>query len=413
MPTVKISLQQMLDARERRKQRQDELLSRFSLPLVCFTMNIAGDEKNNSRIRVAFNYGVEQLLKSNPIYHVLFDEATGMEGYFVFDMDGKRVKSLTTGIEEQQPIGRLFDMDVLSADGTKLEREQQRSCLVCGGQAAACARNREHGLEVVKGCTDALIDEFICSYLSQLAVDALKEEVALTPKAGLVDGNNNGSHTDMDLALFNLSADTLQPHFYQAVKLGLSGELSFDKLHRIGIAAETDMLCATNGVNTHKGANYSFLLLLSAIADSLKSGNNPFETASQLAKQHFAPKSTHGAMVRQKYGDSGVVKEAVDGFVHARQATRWLSNEDASSVLLRIMSTLVDTNVLYRGGEETLLWLQDRSKEILAFPQERRMDAVVELDKQCIEKNISPGGCADILALALFLSKLCILETFI
>ena len=37
-----VSLPEMLDARERRANRQRELLEKFQKPLVSFTMNIAG-----------------------------------------------------------------------------------------------------------------------------------------------------------------------------------------------------------------------------------------------------------------------------------------------------------------------------------------------------------------------------------
>ncbi len=43
--TQEVSLLQMLDAREKRAQRQNELLTQYQKPLLCFTMNIAGPIK--------------------------------------------------------------------------------------------------------------------------------------------------------------------------------------------------------------------------------------------------------------------------------------------------------------------------------------------------------------------------------
>lgn len=75
-------------------------------------------------------------------------------------------------------------------------------------------------------------------------------------------------------------------------------------------------------------------------------------------------------------------------------------------VLLKIMSELRDTNVLNRGGEEGLLWIQKESGVILkmngAFSEEG-MKRLIQMNQECIRKNISSGGVADQLALTLFL----------
>ena len=52
-----ITLPEMLDARERRALRQKQLLARYSMPMVCFTMNIAGPVKNSRLIRKGFEAG--------------------------------------------------------------------------------------------------------------------------------------------------------------------------------------------------------------------------------------------------------------------------------------------------------------------------------------------------------------------
>ena len=69
---------------------------------------------------------------------------------------------------------------------------------------------------------------------------------------------------------------------------------------------------------------------------------------------------------------------------------------------MSLIAHVRDTNVLHRAGEEGLLWLQSRAKDLLThFP----ISALEQLDRECIEKNISPGGCADLLAIALFLES--------
>ena len=52
-----VELPQMLEAREYRARRQQELLAQYHLPLVSFTMNIAGPVKNSPSIRRGFRSG--------------------------------------------------------------------------------------------------------------------------------------------------------------------------------------------------------------------------------------------------------------------------------------------------------------------------------------------------------------------
>ena len=81
---MEISLMQMLEARERRVQRQLLLQKQYGKPLICFTMNIAGPEKNSPLIRFGFRLGCQRLesaLSGIPVLHSAREEVpTGCEG---------------------------------------------------------------------------------------------------------------------------------------------------------------------------------------------------------------------------------------------------------------------------------------------------------------------------------------------
>lgn len=49
--------------------------------------------------------------------------------------------------------------------------------------------------------------------IAWLAAEAMYREVRLTPKPGLVDGENNGAHRDMNIALFMASIRAVSPWF--------------------------------------------------------------------------------------------------------------------------------------------------------------------------------------------------------
>lgn len=103
-------LTQILNARERRALRQETLLAQYALPLVSFTMNIAGPVKNSLPIRRAFRLGRGQLLDSleqlrAPILHrEELDQDTGCEGLYVVDMPSHALKALACQIDRKSVV---------------------------------------------------------------------------------------------------------------------------------------------------------------------------------------------------------------------------------------------------------------------------------------------------------------------
>ena len=204
----------MLDARERRAQAQTELLGQARDGcLVSLSLNIAGDVKRTPKTRLLFDHGLRLFdrLGFSETERRVADAATGTEALILLRENAADVKRALEQIEDAFPAARLFDFDVLNADGEKLSRSEPRRCLICGGPAAVCARSRTHGLDAVKAATESLLDGFCADMLADAAHDALIRELHTTPKPGLVDGRNTGAHKDMDVPLFEKSAAALCP----------------------------------------------------------------------------------------------------------------------------------------------------------------------------------------------------------
>ncbi len=256
--------------------------------------------------------------------------------------------------------------------------------------------------------------------IAKLARTALEREVLLTPKPGLVDAANSGAHRDMDKDTFLRSAAALEPWFLRMARAGRdlvprSPSALLAGLRPLGLEAEADMYAATGGVNTHKGALFSLGLLCAAAGRLTAQGREVTpETLCDLAAQMTAGitarelqgRETHGLAAHARYGAKGVRGEAEAGFPSVRQlALPYLKQKDGAYLaLLSLMAHVHDTNVLHRAGEEGLVWLQSRAKALLEDFSLRQLE---QLDRDCIEKNISPGGCADLLAIAFFLEGVC------
>ena len=397
----------MLLARDRRASRQAALLSRYGRPVISFTMNIAGPVKDSPLIRYAFRSGLRQLeaLPCAQLCREAIFEPTGPEALLVYEtQDARLLKAFCIRLESEGEAGRLFDLDVLDANGEKLSRETGRTCLVCGGPVSICSRSRAHGLETITARTRTILEAFAAETLGEMAENALLAEVHFTPKPGLVDEANNGAHRDMDVPLFERSAHALRPCFEEFVRLGIQGA-SPAALQQAGVRAEQAMFAATGGVNTHKGAIYSGALLLHA-AGRLLSGEeegNLCELAAQTAAAIPAPTGTHGAAVRAQCG--GIRTEAVSGYPTAQAVLRQLRQSGPLDALLLSMSRLDDSTLWHRGGAEGAQLVRSRAADILAAPASEREAQTRRLDAELIERNLSPGGSADLLAMAFFLEK--------
>jgi len=261
--------------------------------------------------------------------------------------------------------------------------------------------------------------------LGHLAALCLKREVETFPKPGLVSHVDNGSHRDMDAELLCRSADALAPFFRDLAIAGASGA-GIGRLRAIGIAAERAMLAVTGGVNTHRGAIFGLGLLCAAagyrkVVDIRKPlGELIAERWGEAILAGPVSLRSHGAGVARRYGAGGARAEAACGFpsvyrvaVPALHAGRKLApcDEEAARIqaCMALIATVVDTNVLHRGGPEGLSFAQARASAFLArggigCPEWRAQ--AVEIHRAFVARNLSPGGAADLLAMAMFVDRL-------
>ena len=75
------------------------------------------------------------------------------------------------------------------------------------------------------------------------------------------------------------------------------------------------------------------------------------------------------------------------------------------------MASLEDTNLLHRGGREGLEYVMHTAARISRMPAEKRVEALTVMDRELISRNLSPGGSADMLALAFLLDRWQILSS--
>ena len=191
---MQITLEQLLESRDRRSARQAELLALCAdgthvdsgSALLCLTVMLPGPVKRSALSLEIASAAVSAVRSAfSPVFEELRDLETGYEGYFIVPDDPISAKRRAVALEEDHPLGRLFDLDVIVLknspflrtttpkqgghphfrpvfeDGTyvfpdgggviPLGREalgfEPRKCIICGRPVRECMRTRAHTTE--------------------------------------------------------------------------------------------------------------------------------------------------------------------------------------------------------------------------------------------------------------------------
>ena len=427
----------MMKARENRQAIQQKLLREHDSTLLVFTMNIPGDEKISPLIIEGFNAGnrlITDLFKRNRIQiihsysQVLF---TGCESYYAVNADALQLKKQLTLIENQGRLGQLFDLDVIDHTGHKIDREEiglgPRKCLICDQPAKLCGRSRNHSVTELQNKVNEILNEEICSFNSERIATAAQQgllyELVTTPKPGLVDINDSGSHQDMDRFTFSASAASLYPYFYKAACLGFTSrgknlKKAFESLRKLGKQAETTMFGTTKGINTHKGAIFTLGILCccyglinndcwndpSAVSDCCRQLTEGI-VANDLGNINSA--STHGESLYLNEGITGIRGEAEKGFpsvfetglpVLQETLKECTYNQASLAALLAIISAITDTNIISRSDISAAEKVSQKAKQLFDQKAYLNEETMNQFNQEMVNDNLSPGGSADLLA---------------
>lgn len=374
----------------------------------------------------------------------------GPEGYGLVLGEADKVKEAAVHFEERHPWGPLADVDVMDGALCAMERRASglppRPCYVCGWGASECIVSRAHTGEETNRCALEILGRpaprvrHDASSLAAKASEALLFEAAAAPKPGLVDPFSKGAHRDMDYFTFLRSAAALAHWWEIFARLGWDfGDEDPTRLLPLlrerGMEAERAMLAATEGVNTHKGLIFS-LGILCAAAGNLAAADVPVteRTCSAyvsrivkgIVERDFSglerktdARRTWGEKLYLRYGVTGIRGEVERGFPsvleHALPRLRadldgGLPLNDALVNTLLVLCTVAeDTNVLARAGREGADFVRAEANKVLTLGgmgTEDGRTALLALDRLFIDRNISAGGAADLLAVTVFMRQL-------
>lgn len=278
----------------------------------------------------------------------------------------------------------------------------------------------------------------VVEIIGSTALEAMLMEAACAPSPGLVDRFNSGAHRDMDIFTFIQSSAALAPGMYSCAMAAWEHEgpreAILPTLRLVGAEAEKSMFNATKGVNTQKGLLFLMGIMVVASVLAVKAGKQRHIAQSigkiaadvckniverELKSLHGRPpkcRLTAGERLYLTYGVTGIRGEIENGLpaVFGKGLpglidgiNRGLSlNNALIHSLLALMTVVEDTTILHRHNLDVLKAVQQDAAGILEeggmFTKIGR-EMTRKLDQKYIERNISPGGSADLLAITYFL----------
>lgn len=408
------------------------------------SLNVPGFPKSNPIVSQFFGYCLKELKYFLKAHLILTDQTASLE---ICDEAGDlflvpvlssnfsyaELKQFCEAFEENHPLGRFLDVDLNDKSGNALSSGKSKPCFFCRVQPAiSCRRDRTHDHEELRSfmfqkmhayCREER-ESLLVRKLSTFAIKSILREISLTPKPGLVDRFSNGSHTDMSFLTFIDSTAALSPWFEALARLGCAFRepdltKALPAIREIGLRMEKEMFEATANINTQKGIIFLMGLSLFSCGKIFSQGDHfdrkQFQSlVREICKDivihefsHISPNSlSHGEAIFLNHGYSGARGEAESGFQTVfeyglpwLEGTEFPDEKAMTRCLLSIAANNNDTNILYRRGPAVLLAFQELCLQAVVDFNSASFEAVAEF---CRNENISPGGSADLLAIAIF-----------
>ncbi|MGD9605233.1 MAG: citrate lyase holo-[acyl-carrier protein] synthase [Bacilli bacterium] len=410
-------MQSSLDEREKRQSIIASFPSLYSIVIV--KANIPGSNKQLNISYFLVNLFLEDLKAQLHVEkEAFFFGADGPWVLLALKQDALFLKNKTIDIEENHPLGRFIDLDVYDDKRQLLSRSDfslpRRKCWLCNQDAVICARLKTHPLSSLIDYLYSKINDYLVNALGNLVLEAGLDELKIPYKFGLVNLLDSGSHSDMNYHLMELSLREIIPYFQDLFSLGFFSNTDDESLEQaviIGKNAETRMMNVTGGVNSYKGLIYILGAVLYSIGKCLRLGIKDLfsEIASIGQKLETMQKKaglpmTFGSETYLKTPIKGVRGEVSKGLPSVRSIIDYFddfSSDTLRKVLVKLIAITEDTVLLKRVNN---LNRYNEIKALFANINVNDYDPIA-LTKQCVQENLSFGGSADLLIVAIFLKR--------
>jgi holo-ACP synthase CitX len=369
----------LLDAREARQTALDRLRGAGG-PVVFLSVSVPGSAKRTPGLAALQRMASAALERELPVTPLGSGrDAIGPWAALRVRRPPDLVKRATVGLESSLPAGRLVDLDVYDPAGAQIDRASlhlpARPCLMCDRPAVECIRDSRHATADVSAAAHKLLVRVLAASLAAGA----RIELELTPKPGLVDRLDCGSHPDLSFDAMSRSIGLLPAYFDDLLDHAFPPDLP--ECVEAGVRAERRMI-ETVGANTHKG--YIFLSGLVLLAAATAAGSEDLRRqVAGTAQQILAPRlrqddpgrsaaPSHGERARAELAVGGIYREALlglpsvfDAGLPALASTPERSRCTQHRLMAVLMQTVEDTTAVHRCGLAGLARLRRDRKSVV------------------------------------------------
>ena len=166
-----LTLEEVLKAREARADLQQRWLQGYGQSVISTTLVWPGEVKDTPLARQVMaeaNEALNQLLRKHRwevCKHEIRFLPTGPEAFWSVLAPGWMIKHVTAHLEDNHPLGRLWDIDVFCPKSGLIKRsairQPMRKCFICNEAAHVCSRMRRHSQnELAQVIEDLAYDYF-------------------------------------------------------------------------------------------------------------------------------------------------------------------------------------------------------------------------------------------------------------
>ena len=386
----------ILIAREKRNSRIHKYTDKYQV--ISLKANIPGNNKNIKEAYILINIFDKILIRYNPVKRFVYKSYDGPYIIYLFSKS-KNLKSEMVKIESKNKLSRFIDIDVYLNQSHSLNRKKPRKCFICNQSALLCARMQKHSKEELLQCINKTTSSYLRKTIKKMINDAMLGELNLHPKFGLVTPYTNGSHKDMDYQLMVNAKNAILNDLVDMFMLGYNKELSLEELfteaRKLGIKADKHMFKATNNINAYQGLIFNLGLVLVNLGKCLKDNlpiNEMYSNIQKMSKAFIGE------------GNFGARKQASEGYqiIQDLLNNNDLSNMNKLDALIYFINKLDDTVLLRRCKDQEILRKIKEDFKILTSSNQLLINQV---NKDCINNNLSFGGCADLLVVSLFIDS--------
>lgn len=424
---------EFLRARDVRQQKLDSYIAHSAPETSIFfiSSNIPGNDKYRTGICHLLSNAIDSL-KRDINLKILSTNRDILGPFYIATSPLSPIdaKVAAMALENQHPYHRLLDLDVYDLDGNQVDRAKlgfaPRRCLLCNEPVNECILLKRHSIKELLNYIDNLLQPLIASPRTiipeQLAINLVFGamcELNLTPKPGLVDRSNNGSHADLSYAKM-LNSIKLLPIFFNEILSCHKQQQLMQNFVQIGIAAEKRMLQEI-GTNAHKGFIFLSGILLMAACRCNTDIESLRLTIAHIAKDFFAnfsvSNSYNNAVIRNYYKLGGIRLEIEEGLPAVfeygwpkyREAIKagWKQLHADFYLMAILMQHLEDTTAVRRCGLDGLARLRCDGKNLQLLLESGKdpNQMLSTLNQEYCKLGLTMGGVADCMALTFALQK--------